>query len=306
MARSKSAPDNPSPPVIHSLIATLTNSVDSQSVCRIFSIPYNIRLEIYRLALRQYDDETRLYPEHAFRSRPPPSRYRQRICTDLLITCKRVYMEAHDIALAVNPHTFWDASGDVLNERGYPDTKKYLRDDLSWCFHKYTVEQRAAITDVRLFVSKDWLNSPQFQMFCQLKDIAPKRLRITIRPTEWDPQINGMINLDHAWMDNFKYVGRLKNLQLEMQTVEANSDQLETTVQDLLKKSILLAGSRSLGEVSVTRDRYMGHGIFEPGWEWINAVYYSQEENRWKAAEPGSRSPYQIQYVSTTVEWRMQ
>lgn len=79
------------------------NDIHPQSGSRLFSMfPREIRDSIYALALTSYDDYSRPYHEEATYC-CPGSNARQRVAYERIMTCRKIYMEAHLIPFTVNP-----------------------------------------------------------------------------------------------------------------------------------------------------------------------------------------------------------
>lgn len=208
----------PSP--AHSLIATLNGPLNPQSNCFLFgAIPPEIRHRIFSFALHSYDDASRPYPEYSYYSRPG-YRYHQRINTNLLATCRRIYTETHDLAVSLNEHVFWCSS-----TRGPP---RDFFDNPKWYFSKFTVEQRAAVVYIHLFTQLYWLErSESFRFFCELEDIHPLHLKITVRHTDWwFWELNTPLVMKYHWAGTFESMKKLEILDIELESIERDLDQV--------------------------------------------------------------------------------
>lgn len=155
-----------------SLVAQLDAEVfDAQDACPLFCIlPYEIRTEIFSLALLSYNDPACRYPLKAYYRRPGHTHH-QLIATALLETCCRVYSETHDLVVAQNEHVFWER-----DKHGNPPTARSVNP------HKYfqsmTPEQRAAVRCVHFFGRFDWINATHLPVLRAL-GVRPTLLRIT-------------------------------------------------------------------------------------------------------------------------------
>jgi hypothetical protein len=69
-------------------------------------LPAEIRNDIFSLALLQYEDLANPYSEHDFCYRPG-HRARRIVSTDLLLTCRRVWLEANHWPMEQAVHSFW-------------------------------------------------------------------------------------------------------------------------------------------------------------------------------------------------------
>ncbi|PPQ71740.1 hypothetical protein CVT25_004793 [Psilocybe cyanescens] len=207
------------PPPVHSLIATLIGPFDPQSTCVLYSaIPPEIRNRILSFALYSYDDISRPYPDRSYYSRPG-YRYHQHISTNLLATCRRIYSETHDLPVSQNEHVFWGMS--------YRGPSRNIRSSPRWFFHKLTIEQRSAVVHVHLFTQLRWLESNNFQKVCELDDVHPQHLTITVRHTDWwGWETDTPLVMKYNWMDHLKYMKKLETLDVELETMEQNKDQV--------------------------------------------------------------------------------
>lgn len=79
-------------------------------------LPAEIRNDIFSLALLQYEDLTQPYPENDFCYRPG-HRARRVVSTQLLLTCRRIWLEANHWPMEQAVHSFWfDADRRYVNE----------------------------------------------------------------------------------------------------------------------------------------------------------------------------------------------
>ena len=219
-----SVPINPRPPVStkHSLITTLGSIRDPQNCCVLFiSVPTEIRSIIFSLALYGYDDETRPYPDDAYYSRPG-YRFRRRIDTALLATCRRIYGETHDLPISQNEHIFWCGS----QWRG-PSRK--FRDQPAGYLRRLTGEQKPAVTQVHFFTQLIWLDYV-FPKVCKLPNMRPKHIKITFRHTDWQYwDENAPLVMTSNWGDNLKFLHGLTTLEVELEALERDEAQVWIT-----------------------------------------------------------------------------
>lgn len=87
-----------------------TVHIDPQSQSPLFRLPSEIRYDIWRLAVQAEDDLTRPFETDSTYYRPGQQCFK-RIHTALLLTCRRVYLETHDLPLSQNVMTFWAYRG---------------------------------------------------------------------------------------------------------------------------------------------------------------------------------------------------
>lgn len=213
-----------------SLIATLQAGVNPQRDCPLFStLPPELRNTIFRMVLTSYDDTTAPYPENNHYNRPG-YRFRHRIDTALLSTCRRIYCEAHILPVSLNEHVFWASSG-----RGPPGLK-YCDNPISQ-LSRLTIQQREAVKHVHLFTQMYWLEDT-FPRLCNQDVFRMKHLKITIRHGDWwNWESNAPLAMQNSWTTNLKAIPTLESLEMELETMERDKSQVrhswERVVQTL-------------------------------------------------------------------------
>lgn len=210
-------------------------------------IPAEIRTQIFQYALIGYPDPARPYSQHSFWYRPGYTHARA-IVTNLLLTCRRVYLETDLLPLQLNEHIVWG----VERSRIPPYATPYLLNN------RLKTSQKCALQYVHLFVQQFWLEDWKDQWLDFSKswpDGFPKRLRITIRHTDWwynllgensplalDPKRKGRARPGDwvrekepfergSWGQRFTNLDGLEELELELETVEAKRAELDANVQ---------------------------------------------------------------------------
>ena len=167
-------------------------------------IPGEIRQEIYEYALLGYLDLDRPYDQHTFHYRPGYTHARA-INTNLLLTCRRVYLEVGHLAVSLNEHLIYQPT-----DHGPPGHRPYLlphskaaKGSARQRRGLLKLEQRLAIQYVHIFAQQHWLEGWNYQWseYCKSwsKFAVPSRteevdpngcdhppsLKITIRHTDW-------------------------------------------------------------------------------------------------------------------------
>ncbi|KAJ7255254.1 hypothetical protein C8J57DRAFT_972768, partial [Mycena rebaudengoi] len=182
-----------------------------------------VRNMIFRLALSEYDDLTLPYGKHEFYYRPG-FQFAPKIDTNLLLTCRIVYLETHLLPIALNEHVFWYES-----QRGPP--RRTILDHHSY-FTRMTPQQRAAVRRVRFFTQLTWLENRVAEIWPV--GLAVRKLAITIRHSDWwwwevgeDLRIEEPSKGWGAWAGS---IGPLEELKLELESIEDKREQLEERV----------------------------------------------------------------------------
>ena len=166
-------------------------------------IPGEIRQLIYEYALLEYPDLSRKYNQHSYYYRPGYTHARC-INTNLLLTCRRVYLEAGQLAVEQNEHLIYQPV-----DHGPPRHRPYLLPQSKAAKKSgprrglMKLEQRQSVKQVHIFAQQCWLEgwNMQWGKYCRswsksqsvskVRDAYgngcdhPPRLKITIRHTDW-------------------------------------------------------------------------------------------------------------------------
>src|SRR5205823_2639649 len=82
----------------------------------------------------------------------PNFHYGKQIYTDLLRTCRRIYLETSLLPVSENDHVFWTHyAPEHVQDPADPD--RY--------FARMTAEQRRAVCSIQIFASQSWLEDGQ-------------------------------------------------------------------------------------------------------------------------------------------------
>jgi hypothetical protein len=209
-----------------SLIASLEGKHDAQIQSPLFSvIPSELRNAIFMLALTGYDNLSAPYPAQNVHYNRPGYRYKRRIDTALLSTCRRIYMETHDLPICLNEHVFW-----FRKDRGPPDVRH--SDDPMAYFYDMTTEQRQTVEAIHLFTELFWLEGMfplVFEALPNLPGFRPKNLKITVRHADWRGwgfYMSPPLNFKKGWTESLSRIHGLETLEVELESVEKNKLQV--------------------------------------------------------------------------------
>lgn len=223
--------------------------INPQVTSTLFSkLPGEIRNHIFYYALLAYSDPTRPYSKHSYWYRPGFTHVRA-TNVNLLLTCRRVYLETHLLPVVHNEHVIWG----VEKSRIPPGSMNYLLHD-----RHMTLSQRNAVQYVHLFTQQFWLEDwkNQWRDFTtSWPKKGPEKLRITIRHTDWwynllgensplalDPKRRGRARVGEwvpgdqpyesgSWGSRFENLPGLEIFEMELETIEAKRGQLDTIVE---------------------------------------------------------------------------
>ncbi|KAJ7248145.1 hypothetical protein B0H12DRAFT_1235059 [Mycena haematopus] len=108
-----------------------------------------LRNLIFIYALTEYDDHTRPYSKHSYYYRPGFECAKQ-ISTNLLLACRRIYLETHLVPVSTNEHVFY--------MHRPPPYGKHVSDYDAY-FARMPRLHRSAVQSVRLFTQMFWLRN---------------------------------------------------------------------------------------------------------------------------------------------------
>ncbi|KAJ6588980.1 hypothetical protein B0H19DRAFT_847174, partial [Mycena capillaripes] len=183
-----------------------------------------LRNIVFRHAMMEYDDPTRAYSKHECYSRPG-FMCAGRIDTNLLLTCRLVYLETHLAPIALNEHVFWMNRG--------PPGRSIPNLNHNQYFGRMTPQQRAAVRRVRFFTQLFWLEERTVQEW--VAGLAVPKLTLTIRHTDWWYwEKHDLLRIkapQEGWGEWVWSVPQLQELELEFETIESKKEQLEERVR---------------------------------------------------------------------------
>ena len=223
--------------------------INPQIASPLFStLPAEIRSHIFYYAILAYPDPARPYSKHSFWYRPGYTHARA-ITVNLLLTCRRVYLETDLLPVVHNEHPIWG----VEKSRIPPGSTNYLLHD-----RHLKLSQRNAVRFVHLFTQQFWLEDWKNQWLAFTKswpEGGPERIRISIRHTDWwynllgensplalDPKRKGRARVGDwvpddqpyesgSWGSRFANLTGLKKFEMELETIEAKMNQLDTIIE---------------------------------------------------------------------------
>ncbi|KUJ16217.1 uncharacterized protein LY89DRAFT_586259 [Mollisia scopiformis] len=256
-------------------------------------IPPEIRNEIFSYALTETTstDPSALYPEHISR---PDYTASTSICTALLQTCRLIYLETYRLPALNREHVFW-------HERGPPSPADSYIDVEEGYFSRMPSWQLDLVTEIHLFTQMYWLEQ-SFEDFCRRSFNAKvEKLKITIRRGDWwwnesneplfihpkidSPGFDEMVDSirydraaaragkplqsfeDGSWGSAFKLLPSLKELEIEFETSDDKSEELENIVDWAKTWKFPMKEGTVLST----------EGCEEENWSWESTVSYWSE-----------------------------
>ncbi|USW51948.1 hypothetical protein Slin15195_G052670 [Septoria linicola] len=251
-------------------------------------LPKEIRDLIFEFATAQHEDADRRYKDTAFHFRPGHTGPLIS-STNLLLTCRRTWLETHALPLRQAEFTFWRSA-----ERG-PPTKR----DPGLFIQELTSLNKKYFTKLHFLLQMYeangmfQLDTPEVSLFHELR---PKILHITIRHTDWFWWENdAALNLEDYWVRrilNAPYLESVQQFELELETLAKNKLQLGIIVDRLSE----LEGAVHEGTAGTNR-QFVLSKVSNP-WHWSGPIDINEK----------NYAPYkdlkQLDYYVTTITWK--
>lgn len=198
------------------------------------SLPVELRDKIFDYALSQHEDDTQPYNSFNRTVYRPRYHARRRVYADLLLTCRRIWLEHGHVPMASTTHTFWFYDGPPSTARSAKQFHTY--------FFGMTTVNLANLNRVQLFTQSHWLETciqpGMFTTMFSNPKFRPKVLTITLRHSDWlgSSQDDYPLRFDYSWVRHFlnsKYMTRVEQLEFEFETIPAKEEQLAEIVTRL-------------------------------------------------------------------------
>lgn len=214
-----------------------------QSQSPLFSVlPAEIRNEIFSLALLQHEDLAHPYPENGFCYRPG-HRARRVVNTALLLTCRRIWLEANHWPMEQAVHSFW--FGDDRRPGWANNKSHHCNDDLRFqtFFSSLTTLQHSRIKHIQVLVQMHWLvgSLRSSYLWNRLRYHLPsvRTFTITIRHSDWPLWEHDMtLRLDVDKIHNLLHspgATHITEFRLELETLEWRIHELRPILESLKK-----------------------------------------------------------------------
>lgn len=274
------------------IVSSKFTEYEEQKQSPLFSVlPSEIRHKIFAYALASAPETSRPTAaptigrdEYCVR---PGYEARHRIWTELLRTCKRVYMEAWPMPFTCSEHAFY-----MTTEERSPHHKmsvEQMQECLDWINHRLG-EIRGG--HIRLFAQLSFLeNTRDFMGLFAMRHFHPKTVTITIRYIDtlgWEQ--NQPLHIAGKWCKWMVLPASVSSFTLEIESLERRNDEVDYIAEEAAKKwhferadGVNLLANPS--EISVSR--WTGCSI-------LGARRWVRDETR----------PGQLDYYIAKVTWR--
>jgi len=260
---------------------------NEQTQCDIFSrLPAEIRYEIFANALTSAPDTALPLEQDEYCTRPGYET-RHRTYTELLRTCKRVYMEAWFMPFICSEHAFWMAESSRTPRKMITVEKMQHGLDL---IHARHGEVQGG--HIRVFPQLWALESTRdLGGVLNMRHFHPNSITITIRYTDtWYWESNEALRINGSWINRVKLPPSVTRFCIDIESIERRKDEVDWMAGEMANKWQFTRadGTRMLAAKSdTTVSRWTGSSILG--------------ERRWIRDEV---VPGQLQYYFATVTWR--
>ena len=194
-------------------------------------LPQEIRDLVWAFATAPMEDKDNPYKENAYYYRPG---HKARLKTDcaLLLTCRRVWLEAHAYPMLQAEHSFWyyrqapDARTKEWMANLTPLNRKHFG-TLHLYAQMYAIE---SLTNESAHLRGYFLpDSPR-----HVEDFQPAKFHVTLRHTDWwDWESEAPLRFQYSWfqaMLDSPDLRRTETLKLELETMDYKAAQLSPIV----------------------------------------------------------------------------
>ncbi|KAF2192360.1 hypothetical protein K469DRAFT_620529 [Zopfia rhizophila CBS 207.26] len=258
------------------------------------TIPAEIRNEIFRLALQEYDDPNKPYNVNSYHKRPGFGG-QTRVDLALLRTCKRVWLETRAIPLRDLEVCFYLGSGERkppeyvlnhhhLNFRTWGKTRNATMTRTQWSAVKkiriipqlYTFEPAIIHEIFQPYAGRNFKPAITRGTFQPYTSINPDTVTITLRYTDWwywetnTPLLLSANDRSPTPVTNgIRFPSSVTKIVMELETMEGKRKELEGIVADIVKRPDAWAYQRDDGmELKVKG----GEDVKE--WKWEGPTTY--------------------------------
>ena len=273
-------------------------SYHSQDQSPLFTqLPREIRDHIWTYATAPYEEENHQYARNAYYYRPGHTA-RLRTDTDLLLTCRRAWLEANALPMLQAEHCFWyhREAPDCRNKEWMAKLTAANRRNFG---HLHLFAQMYAIEGLR--AQKGRLRNYFLASNPVANDFQPRMLHVTIRHTDWWYwESETPLRFSDVWFQAMLDSEDLRSthtLKLELETLNYKVEQLLPIVERLQRLESREIESHIVDGKAV-RTKFVLHGRPEVQ-EWsgpidINGANFDQYKGKDK-----------LDYHVITLTWRL-
>lgn len=283
---------------------TLQQNVQLQEQSPLFSLPAEIRSQIFSCALTDYEDvnSDKAYNRNTYWYRPG-YQAKRRTATELLRTCKRVFQETWFLPFALAEHSFYLTSVErAPKNRVTPERmKKYLN-----LLRKFARDQDGMdippIQSIRVF-SQLWAleEATRLQEILDIEGFMPQNVTITIRYTDfWYWENDRPLHIDAKWVNKVRFPESVSTIKMDFEIIDRRLAELDFIVDEAMKKWFFRGVDGTIFQANkedITTYQWTGSSVFDGQRRWLinesrpNEIDYHVKTVTWK---PVSKSDVRV------------
>lgn len=258
-----------------------------QTQCGLFSrLPAEIRYEIFANALTSAPNTALPLEQDEYCTRPGYET-RHRTYTELLRTCKKIYMEAWFMPFICSEHAFWMAHSDRTPEKAITIARMQQGLDL---IHDRHGEVRGG--HVRVFPQLWALEGTRdLDGILGLKHFYPTSITITIRYTDtWMWETNEALHINGSWANRVVLPPSVTRFCIDIESIERRKDEVDWMADQMADQWKFKRGDHTTmvaDKSDIAISRWTGSSVLG--------------ERRWVRDEV---APGQLRYYVKSVLWR--
>lgn len=256
----------------------------SQDDCPLFTLPPEIRANIYEYALSDFEDkDAEPFPVDAAYYRPGYTHPR-RLDIRLLKTCRAIYREAWAFPVTRKKYTFWLGHGDRRDIKDWQSVNVQLARILRIC---YTIHKdKLKFKHLQVFSQMFRLETHGLAELMVIPFFSVRSITLTIRHTDWwHWEEDAPLSFQAKWMAvlNKTLPDALEEMAIQLETVERKKEQVFWLIREMRHTWYF----RTKGGKTLFADTSR-QGLEQGGWKGPNMLL----GQRWERDEVDGKIPY--------------
>ncbi|KAJ5679897.1 hypothetical protein N7462_008141 [Penicillium macrosclerotiorum] len=205
--------------------ANFTHYDQQKQSCLFSVLPPEIRYVIFSCALASTLDMTQSFDNQGYSTRPGYEAH-HRTWTELLRTCKRVYMEAWFMPFMGSEHAFYLAWSERSPRR--MTSKQKMQQYLNAIHDRHGEVHTGRI---RIFAQQCELRAP-FKGIFTMQHFHPISVTVTIRYTDtWSWENNDALNIGASWTKDMILPASVTSFSLDVESLKRRSAEVDWVAQ---------------------------------------------------------------------------
>ncbi|KAJ5206427.1 hypothetical protein N7491_002956 [Penicillium cf. griseofulvum] len=259
---------------------------NEQTQSNLFTLPPEIRYEIFAYTSTSAPDTTQPPEQYGYCTRPGYET-RCRTYTELLRTCKKVYIETWFMPLIYSEHAFW--MGTLYHTPERMVTVEKMQQSLNLIHDRHGEVQGGRI---RVFPQLHKLeDTTDFDGIFTMRHFYPETVTITIRYTDtWFWEANQALRIEGAWGKWLVLPSSVTRFYIDIESIERRKDEVDYTAGEMADQWRFKRAD-GINMLAAKADTTVS--------KWTGSSMLG--ERRWLRDEV---EPGQLRYYFATVMWR--